>query len=38
MGEPQLVEIKNDCVISSDVSFITHDHSINKVTDICLEK
>jgi len=33
MGEPQLVEIKNDCVISSDVSFITHDHSINKVTD-----
>lgn len=33
MGEPQLVEIKNNCVISSDVSFITHDHSINKVTD-----
>lgn len=33
IGEPQLVEIKNDCVISSDVSFITHDHSISKVTD-----
>lgn len=31
--EPWLVYIKNDCVISSQVSFITHDHSINKVTD-----
>ena len=33
IGEPGLVEIKNDCVISSEVSLITHDHSINKVTD-----
>lgn len=33
IGEPELVEIKNDCVISSEVSFVTHDHSISKVTD-----
>lgn len=33
IGEPELLEIKNDCVISSEVSFITHDHSINKVSD-----
>ena len=32
ISEPQLVEIKADCVISSNVTFITHDHSINKVT------
>lgn len=31
ISEPFLVEIKNDCVISSGVNFITHDHSINKV-------
>lgn len=31
MSEPFLIEIKDDCVISSGVSFITHDHSINKV-------
>lgn len=30
--EPELVSIGNDCVISSEVSLITHDHSINKVT------
>ena len=28
-----MLEIKNDVVISSGVTFITHDHSINKVTD-----
>ena len=33
IGEPKLVIIKDDCVISSDVVFVTHDHSINKVTD-----
>lgn len=32
IGEPQLVEIKDDCVISSEVDFITHDYSIYKVT------
>lgn len=29
--EPNLVSIGDDCVISSNVQFITHDHSINKV-------
>ena len=29
--EPNLVLIGKDCVISSSVQFITHDHSINKV-------
>lgn len=33
IGEPELVEIKDDCVISSEVDFITHDYSIYKVTD-----
>lgn len=33
VAEPQLVEIKDNCVISSEVAFITHDHSINKVTE-----
>ncbi|MBE6075409.1 MAG: acyltransferase [Selenomonas ruminantium] len=33
IGEPQLVEIKNNVVISSEVAFVTHDHSISKVTD-----
>lgn len=33
IAEPFLVEIGDDCVVSSDVLFITHDHSINKVTD-----
>ena len=33
INEPELLEIKNDVVISSGVTFITHDHSINKVTD-----
>ncbi|MCI9180304.1 MAG: acyltransferase [Lachnospiraceae bacterium] len=33
IAEPALVEIKNNCVISSEVAFITHDHSINKVTE-----
>ena len=32
ISEPTLVEIKSDCVIASEVSFVTHDHSINKVT------
>lgn len=32
VNEPELLEIKNDCIISSEVAFITHDHSINKVT------
>ncbi|HBI61718.1 MAG TPA: acyltransferase [Lachnospiraceae bacterium] len=31
IGEPFLVEIRDNCVISSNVNFITHDHSINKV-------
>ena len=31
ISEPFLVEIKDCCVISSNVSFVTHDHSINKV-------
>lgn len=33
IAEPTLVEIKDNCVISSEVAFITHDHSINKVTE-----
>ena len=31
MPDPAFVEIGNDVVISSNVSFITHDHSIKKV-------
>lgn len=31
LSEPYLVEIKDDVVISSEVSIVTHDHSINKV-------
>lgn len=33
MSDPEFVEIKDKVVISSNVSFITHDHSISKVTD-----
>lgn len=33
MSEPKIIEIKNNCVLASEVSIITHDHSINKVTD-----
>ena len=32
IAEPFLVTIGDDCVISSDVAFVTHDYSINKVT------
>ncbi len=31
IGEPFLVEIRDNCVISNNVNFITHDHSISKV-------
>ena len=31
MMDPVFVEVKNNVIISSAVSFITHDHSINKV-------
>lgn len=31
ISEPCLVEIGDDCVVSSNVAFVTHDHSINKV-------
>ena len=33
ISEPALVSIGNDCVLSSEVALITHDHSINKVTE-----
>lgn len=32
ISEPELVEVKDDCIVSSGISFITHDHCINKVT------
>lgn len=33
ISEPCLVEIGNDFVVSSNVSFVTHDYSINTVCD-----
>ena len=33
MPDPAFVSIADDVVISSNVSFITHDHSINKMSD-----